>query len=90
MVWSSLLVRSRSHTVVVIFAVVVMIVVILAVVVMIVLVGVVSVAVEVVVVVVVVVGAQIRPGEPSNIRALSAAEVSHASPQSVCAKDEAS
>ena len=33
--------------------------------------------------------AQISPDEPTNISSLSAFEVSHASPQSVCAKDEA-
>ena len=32
---------------------------------------------------------QIAPGEPSNIPLLFAVEVSHASPQSVCAKDDA-
>ena len=32
---------------------------------------------------------QIRPDEPSNIPSLSAVEMSHASPQSVCAKDDA-
>ena len=32
---------------------------------------------------------QIRPNEPSNIPSLSAVEVSHASPQRVCAKDDA-
>ena len=36
-----------------------------------------------------VVAVHIRPDEPSNIRSLSAVEVSHA-PQSVCAKDDAS
>ena len=33
--------------------------------------------------------AQISPDEPSNISSLLAFEVSHASPQSVCAKDDA-
>ena len=32
---------------------------------------------------------QIRPDDPSNIPSLFAVEVSHASPQSVCAKDDA-
>ena len=43
----------------------------------------------VVVVVVVVVVVQIRPDEPANILSLFAVEVSHASPQRVCAKDDA-
>ena len=49
------------------------------------------VTVEVVVVaeVLVLVVVQIRPDEPSNILSLSAVEVSHASPQSVCANDDA-
>ena len=38
---------------------------------------------------VVVLVVQIRPDEPSNIPSLSAVEMSHASPQSVCAKDDA-
>ena len=32
---------------------------------------------------------QIRPDEPSNIETFSAVEVTHASPQSVCVKDDA-
>ena len=44
---------------------------------------------KVVVVVELVVVVQIRPDEPSNIPVLSAVEVSHAPPQSVCAKDDA-
>ena len=50
--------------------------------------GVVVVAAVVVVDVLVVV-AQIWPDEPSNILRLSAVELSHAPPQSVCAKDDA-
>ena len=46
-------------------------------------------AVVVKVVVVLVVVVQIFPDEPSNIPYLSAVEVSHASPQSVCEKDAA-
>ena len=46
-------------------------------------------ALLVVVVVVVVVVVQIRPDEPANILSLFAVEVSHASPQRVCAKDDA-
>ena len=47
------------------------------------------VVVEVLIVVVLLV-VQILPGEPSNIPSLSTVEVSHASPQRVCAKDDAS
>ena len=50
--------------------------------------GLVLLAEVVVVVEVLILSAQIRPGEPSNIRYLSAVEVTHA-PQSVCAKDDA-
>ena len=32
---------------------------------------------------------QIRPDEPSNIPSVSAVEVTHASPQRFCAKDDA-